>query len=249
MKAAALVVACLLLVAACTAEEGGAGIEDQVVVSAASSLTDVFTAVATAFEARYPGTDAVVNLAGSSTLREQILAGAPVDVFASADAANIEAVAQAGRITGDVLVFARNRLVVAVPAGNPAGINDLADLARPELLIGLCDPAVPCGALAARLGDRAAVEFAVDSYEPNVRALLTKLEEGELDVGLVYATDVAAAGGRAETVDLPLPDVTTDYTIAVVADPPHPEAATAMVEFVASDQVRDILRRMGFEVP
>ncbi len=230
-----------LAVAGCVA----GGQDRQVVVSAASSLADAFADIEESFEETHPGVDVVLNLGASSGLREQILAGAPVDVYASADIANMEAVSAAG-LVAESAVFARNRLQIAVPPGNPGGVSGLADLARPELVVGLCDPAVPCGALARRLFDLAGLEPAVDTSEPNVRSLLTKIEEGEVDVGLVYVTDVQAAEGRVEGIDVGV-EVTTDYSIAVLSG--APPAAEAFVETVLSDEGRAVLTRFGFDLP
>ena len=224
------------------------GLEREVLVSAASSLTDAFTAVEAAFEAAHPGVDVVVNFGASSTLREQILRGAPVDVFASASEAIIQQVATAGRAGGDPVVFAQNLLRIAVPAGNPGGVVGIEDFDRVDLVIGLCAEPVPCGALArAALAD-AGVIPAVDTNEPNVRALLTKIELGEIDAGIVYATDVLSAGDRVES--LPVPgEVRAPYSLVVLAGAPHPESAAAFVAFVLSDEGRAILGEYGFITP
>ncbi len=218
-------------------------------VSAASSLTDAFAEMEVAFEAANPGVDVVLNLAGSPTLREQVLAGAPADVLAVADPAVMDAVVAAGEVDGAPVVFARNRLVVAVPAGNPAGITGIDDLADEALLVGLCAEGVPCGDLAREALRQAGVVAAVDTEEPNVRALVAKLAEGELDVGITYETDVVAAEG----VDgLPLPDgidVVASYPIAALAGAPNPDGAAAFVEFVLGDDGRAILDRYGFGSP
>lgn len=228
-------------------EDAGSG---ELVVSAAASLTDAFGAVEAAFEASRPDVDVVLNLASSATLRVQILEGAPVDVYASADTANMARVVAAGLTAGEPVVFARNRLRIVVPAGNPAGVADLADLAREELLIGLCAEEVPCGAHARRALRRAGVEPAVDSREPDVRALLTKVAEGELDAGIVYATDVVSAGDAVQGSELPTrARVVARYPIAVLRDAPRPEAARAFVAFVLSEEGRSILRDHGFEAP
>ncbi len=242
MKLVVLTVALGVVLGACS------GSEDQVVVSAASSLTDVFSAMEQAFEEAHPGIDVVLNVGGSSTLREQILGGARADVYAPADLANMERVVAAGRIDGEPVVFARNRLQIAVPPGNPGQVHDLSDLSRPELLVGVCDPAVPCGALARQVLAAAGVVPSIDTNEPDVRFLLAKIEEGELDAGLVYVTDVLAAGERVHGIDVASGAV-TEYPIAVLADAPDPEGAAAFVAFVVSAEGRTILRRFGFEVP
>lgn len=219
-------------------------------VSAAASLTDAFADVEAAFEAARPEVDLVLNLAGSSTLRMQILEGAPVDVYAPADTAHMRAVVEAGQVAGEPRIFATNRLEIAVPAGNPAGVEGLADFARGELVLGLCAEGVPCGDFARRALAGAGVAPAPDTNEPDVRALLTKLAAGELDAGIVYLTDVAAAGERVDGV--PIPDslnVLARYPIAVLRGARRPEPARALLDFVLSEEGRAILRRHGFGTP
>jgi molybdate transport system substrate-binding protein len=222
-------------------------LEAEVRVSAAASLTDAFGEVAAAFEALHAGTDVVLNLGGSSALRAQILEGAPVDVFVSANASNMEQIVAAGAVAGEPVVFARNRLQIAVPAGNPGRVSGLEDFARGELLVGLCAEQLPCGELAREALARAGVAPAVDTNEPDVRALLTKVELGELDAAITYTTDVASARGRVAGIDVPAAvNVEAAYPIAVLADAPHPRAAALFVAFVTSAAGRAILARHGF---
>jgi molybdate transport system substrate-binding protein len=221
-----------------------------VLVSAAASLTDAFGEVAKAFEAAHPKTRVVLNLGASSTLRTQILEGAPVDVFASADTTNMAPVVVAGRVAGRPRVFARNLLQIAVPKGNPGKVKGLADFSREKLLIGLCAPQVPCGVYARQILARAGVVPSVDTEEPDVRALLTKVEAGELDAGITYVTDVASTHGRVQGIDIPMAqNVVAAYPIALLTRAPHPQAATAFVAFVMSHAGQAILRRYGFRAP
>lgn len=246
-----LVIALVALLAAC----GGSGratpdgLEREVVVSAAASLTDAFAEIEVAFEAAHPGVDVVLNLGASSTLREQILAGAPVDVYAAASTLTMADVVALGRSDGDPIVFAHNSLAIAVPVGNPGGVAGLEDFARGELLIGLCAQGVPCGDLARRVLAAAGVVPAVDTNEPNVRALLTKIELGELDAGIVYETDVMGAP-RVQGLEIPeTHDIRADYPITVVAAAPHPRTAAAFVAFVLSGEGQRILGEYGFSSP
>lgn len=221
----------------------------ELLVSAAASLTDAFTEIAGAFEIAHAGVEVRLNLAGSSTLRAQILEGAPVDVFASANREIMEQVADAGGVADDPRVFALNDMVIAVPAGNPAGVRGLADFARDELLLGLCAEAVPCGGFAREVLQRAGVAPALDTAEPDVRALLTKVELGELDAAIVYRTDVTASGA-VDRVAIPADaNVVAQYPIAVLAGAPRPEVARAFVAFVLSAEGRAILVRHGFRTP
>lgn len=223
---------------------------DVLLVSAAASLTDAFGEIEAEFEAESPGIDVVLNLAGSSALREQILEGAPADVFASANLANMQQLEQAGELAGDAVVFATNRLQIAVPPGNPGGVTGLEDFSRQELLIGLCAESVPCGELAREMLSRAGVSAAVDTNEPDVRALLTKIELGELDAGIVYVTDIAESGSGVEGVETPgESSVVAVYSIAALAGSQSPEEARAFVAFVESEQGQSILTDYGFTPP
>lgn len=229
---------------------GGEAEADFVLVSAAASLTDAFDAIESAFEEANPGMDVVLNVGGSSSLREQILEGAPADVFASANAANMDQVVDAGEVSNGPEMFATNVLQIAVPAGNPAKVTGLEDFADDDLLIGLCAQQVPCGDFARQVLENAGVTPVVDSNEPNVRALLTKIEAGELDAGITYVTDVASTRGSVAGIDIPAEvNVAAEYLIAALADAPNPGGASAFVEFVLSDEGQGILLRYGFDVP
>lgn len=238
------ILACLLVLSAACAPSSDR--PRQLVVSAASSLTDAFSELELVFEQENPDIDVIVNVAGSSRLREQILNGAPVDIYASADTENMDEVAAAGLIDGSPVRFATNRLVLAVSGNNPGRVTGIADLSREDLLIGLCDAAVPCGRYARDLLVRAGVQPSVDTNEPNVRALLNKLELAELDAGLVYASDVVTSSWVG-IVDIP-PEInpTIEYSIAVLADAADPAAARAFVDFVQTFQASGILLKYGF---
>ena len=201
------------------------------------------------FEEITPEIDVVLNLGGSSLLREQILSGAPVGVFASADLADMEIVGEAGLLESPYRVFARNRLGLAVPSGNPARVGALDDLARESLLVGLCAEMVPCGDLARQVLASAGVDPVVDTEEPNARALLTKVEEAELDVAVLYVTDIGSTDG---VEGIPIPDghnVAVEYPIAVVGGSLDPATAEAFVAFVLSKDGRRILDQHGFSPP
>ena len=221
----------------------------EVMVSAASSLADAFRDVEAAFEETSPQFDVVLNTGGSSRLREQILAGAPVDVFAAADREVMAVLGEAGLLDGGALVFARSTMAIAVPLGNPARVEGLDDLSRESLLVGLCATAVPCGRFARQVLAGAGVAPSVDTEEANVRALLTKVEEAELDVAVVYVTDVAST---AAVEGITIPDhynVVVEYPIAVVAGSPDPEGAAAFIAFVTSAEGGRILGEHGFSPP
>lgn len=228
---------------------GDSEVDGEVLVSAAASLTDAFREIEALFEAANPGIDVLLNLGPSSGLREQILQGAPADVFASANTSNMDQVVEAGEAT-DPRIFVRNLLQIAVPSGNPAGVSGLEDFADEELLIGLCVEDVPCGDFGRAALDSAGVVPAIDTNEPDVRALLTKIEAGELDAGITYVTDVLSTGGAVEGVDIPEEfNVIADYPIATLVNAPNSNAASAFVRFVLSDEGQAILSSAGFSSP
>ncbi|HLF44199.1 MAG TPA: molybdate ABC transporter substrate-binding protein [Acidimicrobiia bacterium] len=240
----------LALVGAGCAGSGDENVDGEVLVSAAASLTEAFGAIEIAFEDANPGVDVLLNLASSSSLREQILEGAPVDVFASANTSNMDRVSEAGAVAGEARVFAGNTLQIAVPAGNPAGVTGLADFANEGLLIGLCAEDVPCGDFGRQALDKAGVTPSIDSNEPDVRALLTKIEAGELDAGIVYVTDVISTEGGVEGVEIPEnQNVVAEYPIAILVEAPNAEAAAAFVSFVMSDTGQAIMGEYGFIAP
>ncbi|MFV0524909.1 MAG: molybdate ABC transporter substrate-binding protein [Acidimicrobiales bacterium] len=232
------------------ATEPSSETEGPVLVFAAASLTDAFAEVETAFEAAHPDVDVQLNLAGSSSLREQILEGAPADVFASANTNNMDQVRDAGETASEPEPFAENLLQIAVPAGNPGGVDGLDDFANADLLIGLCAEGVPCGDFARESLGLAGVVPEIDTNEPDVRALLTKIGADELDAGIVYVTDVRAAGDTVEGIEIPEEDnVVATYPIAQLTGAPNPEAAAEFVAFVRSDDGQAILASYGFAAP
>jgi molybdate transport system substrate-binding protein len=234
-----------------TSEEatGGSALDGDITVFAAASLTDAFDEVGTAFEEANPDVGVDFNYGPSSGLREQILEGAPADVFASADPSNMDQVVE-GDAAESPQDFATNELQIAVPEGNPGGVEGLDDFADPDLLIGLCAEDVPCGELGREALANAEVTPEIDTNETDVRALLTKVESGDLDAGIVYVTDVLAAGDAVEGVDIPAEDnVTATYPIASLSDAGDAEVAEAFVAFVLSDDGQGILASHGFGEP
>ena len=235
------------LLAVISCGESGDSTENELLVSAASSLTDAFGEIEAGFEDVNPNVDVVLNFGPSSGLREQILEGAPADVFASANTSNMDQIVAAGE-ADDPQIFVQNLLMIAVPSGNPGRVSGLDDFSREELLIGLCAEDVPCGDFARKALSNAGVIPAIDTNEPDVRALLTKIEVGELDAGITYVTDIVSADDGVEGIDIPQ-DVNqvVEYSIAVLSEAPNPEAAADFVEFVLSDEGQTILADYGFE--
>ena len=218
-----------------------------ITVSAASSLIDVFPVIAKAFQKRYPGTTVKFNFAGSSTLVNQIRAGAPVDVLATAsDATMLSAVTAA--LVGMPATFAKNSMAIAMPADNPARIRSLADLARPGTLVGMCAVTVPCGVAGRELLARNKVSITPVTQELDVRSVLGKVLSGDLDAGLVYVTDVKSVGKKVSSVQIPARlNVTTAYQIATVGETANPAVAQRFVDYVHySLSAQGILRAYGF---
>lgn len=219
-------------------------------VFAAASLTASFRAVAAAFEANRPGTTVALNFAGSPTLVQQIREGAPADVFAAADEANMRKLVDAHAVAGSPQVFARNLLQIAVAKGNPHRIAGLGDLAAPGLIVVLCGATVPCGRYALEAFTKAGVTPPAGSRELDVKGVVTKVALGEADAGIVYATDVRAASDHIEGVGLASAhNVSAQYPIAALREAAHPEAARAFIAFVLSDPGKKILGEFGFLSP
>jgi molybdate transport system substrate-binding protein len=249
-----------LLLAGCTASGDGPGGDDPgtelpdsatgtITVFAAASLTEVFSALETAFEQQHPRADVVLSFGGSGALATQIIGGAPADVFAAASEAPMTTVTGTGD-AGDATIFTTNTLEIAVPVGNPAGVEGFADLANPELTIALCDPSVPCGAAAETLMHLAGYQPSPDTLEQDVKAVLTRIELGEADAGLVYLTDVVAAGDKVEGIEVRgAGDVISKYPIAALTGAPNPEGARAFVDFVLSAEGQAALADAGFVAP
>lgn len=222
----------------------------RITVFAAASLTGTFTALADAFETQHPGTTIALTFAGSSSLVTQIIEGAPADVFAAADTASMAKLTAAGLTSGDPVEFATNTLVIAVPPGNPAGIAALGDLTGSGIRLVVCAPEVPCGAAAGAAAGAAGLTFAPVSEESSVTGVLGKVSSGEADAGLVYVTDVRAAGGAVEGIPFPeSTEAVTTYPIVTVAEPESARLSRAFITYVTSTGGRAVLRAAGFGAP
>lgn len=220
-----------------------------VTVFAAASLTEAFDTLAEQFEREHPSVDVVTSYGGSAALAQQIVEGAPVDVFASAAEPPMRTVVDAG-LAVDPVVFATNTLELVVPAGNPAGVAGIGDLADTDLRIALCDASVPCGAASAKLLEQEGVSAAPDTLESDVKAVLTKVSLGEIDAALVYRTDVIAAGDRVEGIEVPgAASVVNNYPIVALAEVRAADAAAAFVAFVTGGDGRAVLAEAGFGGP
>ncbi|MFH0750355.1 MAG: molybdate ABC transporter substrate-binding protein, partial [Chloroflexota bacterium] len=223
---------------------------------------EAFGAVKEAYEAATPAVTLVFSFDASSALRAQVEQGAPVDVFASADARNPRILAEAGLTSGEPLAFAGNRLAIVVPAANPARIASPVDLARPDVRLVSAGPEVPITSYTAKMLSNlarlpgyperyvAAVSANVVSREDNVKAVLAKVQLGEGDAGVVYATDAKAAGDDVRTI--PIPDeanVVATYAAVVPKDAPHPAAAASFLAWLRGPDGMAVLARFGFTAP
>lgn len=249
---AGCLIALTVLVVGCGGDDEGGTI----VVSAASSLTDAFTELAEAFEAEHDGAEVELNFGSSSSLATQIVEGAPADVFASANQAQMDVVVDAG-LAESSTIFALNRIVVAAPSDSDV-VQSFEDIANPGVRLVLAGAEVPVGdyarqaidaAEAATPGFAEAALANVVSEEANVRAVLAKVELGEADAGIVYETDAAISGDAVRVVAVPEEYVpASEYPIAVVGEEPS-SLARSFVEFVQSAEGQAILARYGFAAP
>ena len=216
-------------------------------VLAAASLTQAFTKIGDQLHAKYPGLDVKFSFAGSPTLVTQIQQGAPADVFASADQANMAKVTGAGLTAGTPAVFAHNKLEIAVQAGNPKHITSLSDLASPAIKVDVCAPGVPCGTYSTTTFGKAGIKVTPVSQEQDVKSVLTKVGLGEADAGIVYVTDVKSAGIQVDGVIIPDNlNTTAEYPIVELKSTQNETAAKTFVDYVVGAQGQKVLADFGF---
>ena len=220
-----------------------------VTVIAAASLSDVFATIATDFEDAHPGVTVRTSFAASSTLAAQVRGGVPADVFAPADERTSAELGAEGLVVEPATVFARNRLAIAVASGNPLGISGLADLDRPDVVYIEAAPNVPISRYARTALADVDVTAEPVSFEPDVRAVLTKVSAGEADAGIVYATDIAAADGAVTGVELTGVGVVAAYPAAVLSDAGRAELGGAFVAFLLGPSAQRALADAGFAPP
>ncbi|TPQ23700.1 molybdate ABC transporter substrate-binding protein [Streptomyces sporangiiformans] len=250
--AAALTGALLLTLAACgndddTQQTSGASDTAHLTVLAASSLTDVFKTAGAAYEKEHPGTKLTFSFAGSQELAAQVEQGAPADALVTADTKTMDGLRDD---TGTPTVIAKNRLVIAVGAGNPKKIAGLKDLADSGTKVVLAAPEVPVGRYSRQILDDQKITVKPVSEEPNVRAVLSKVELGEADAGIVYKTDAATATDKTDTVTIPEDQNTiASYPAATLKESQHSTAAAAFVKWLSSAEAQRILHAAGFEKP
>lgn len=218
-------------------------------VFAAASLKEAFTKLGRQFEAAHPGAKVVFNFGPSSGLAAQITAGAPADVFASASTMNMGPVVRTAAATSPTN-FASNVMEIAVPPNNPANVTQLSDLAKSAVKVALCQKAVPCGVTAAKVFTNAKLTVVPVTQEVDVKAVLTKVTLGEVDAGVVYVTDVRAAGAKVKGIVIPADvNASTKYPIATLTKAPNKATAQAFTDCVLSADGASVLAADGFAKP
>ncbi len=222
----------------------------ELLVFAAASMEPTFTELAKEFEAANPGVTVKFNFAGSQDLQEQIISGAPADVFASANEKQMAPVTEAGLNEGDPQIFVTNTLEIVTPPDNPAGITDFASLAGEGVNLVICAPEVPCGSATDKIEEATGITLTPVSEEESVTNVLAKVQAGEGDAGLVYQTDAKAAGDSVKAIPFPESDAAINkYPIVALKDAPQAELAQAWVDFILSDSVQKFLADAGFGMP
>jgi molybdate transport system substrate-binding protein len=218
-------------------------------VFAAASLQAAFTKLGSQFEAAHPGTKVVFNFGPSTGLAEQIGQGAPADVFASASTKTMDQVVSAGDAASPTN-FVSNTMEIAVPAKNPGHIKKLGDLAKKDVKVALCQADVPCGATALKVFDNAKLKVTPVTQEIDVKSTLSKVTLGEVDAGIVYVTDVRAAGADVKGIEIPADvNASTTYLIAPIAASKNKTTAQAFVDYVLSADGLAALTAAGFSRP
>ncbi|CAM5257154.1 molybdate ABC transporter substrate-binding protein [Streptomyces narbonensis] len=216
-------------------------------VLAAASLTNVFKTAGAAYEKSHPGAKITFSFAGSQELVAQVSQGSPADVLVTADTKSMDKVKAE---IGTPAIIAKNRLVIATGEGNPFKIDGLKDLADTKLKVVLAAPEVPAGKYSKQILDKQSVTVKPVSQEPNVRAVLSKVELGEADAGLVYKTDAESAKDKVDAVVIPDDqNAIAQYPAATLKDSKNAEAAAAFVAWLSSPEGQKILQDAGFQKP
>ena len=221
-----------------------------ITVFAAASLQGSFTQIGKQFEAAHPGTHVTFSFGPSSGLATQIIDGAPASVFASAAPANMTQVVKAGDTAQAPSNFAANKMEVAVPPANPAGVTSVSSLSNSAVKVALCQPQVPCGTVAAEVFKNAGITVTPVTLQPDVKSVLTQVELGNVDAGMVYVTDVKAAGTKVKGVPVPAGEnASTLYPIATLHAATDRTVANEFVSYVTGPQGQRVLAMDGFEKP
>jgi len=218
-------------------------------VFAAASLTEAFTKIGQQFQAAHKGDTVKFSFGPSSGLATQITSGAPADVFASASPTTMQQVVSAGSASNPQN-FAKNKAEVAVPPNNPAKVTSVKDLAKSSVKVALCQPQVPCGVVAAEVFKNAGITVKPVTLEADVDSVVTQVETGNVDAGMVYVTNVLSAGNKLKGITIPASlNASTLYPIATVSNSKEKSIANAFVAYVLSPAGQSVLTAAGFEKP
>ena len=248
MKRLAIAALTLLLISGCSSTEQPAA--NKIIVFAAASLKKTFTELGEQFKIQNRGSSMEFSFAGSSDLVTQLTQGAPADVFASADTKNMDKAAQAGLLAGNPVNFASNTLTIAVAPGNPKKIGSFKDLTRQGLNVVVCAPQVPCGSATQKVEQVTGVTLYPVSEESAVTDVLSKVETGQADAGLVYVTDAKGAGDKVASVAFPeAAGAVNTYPIAVLKESKSQELARKFVDLVTGEAGQKVLNAAGFAKP
>lgn len=262
MTAAALTAVTALAVTGCgsssssssstssSSTSAASAVSGDITVFAAASLQKTFTNLGHQFETAHPGTHVQFSFAGSSDLVTQLEQGAPADIFASADVANMTKAVKAQLVSGTPVDFARNTLTIVTAPGNPKHIASFADLDKPGTLVVVCAPQVPCGSATAKVENATHVQLQPVSEESSVTDVLGKVISGQADAGLVYVTDAAGVGDKVTAVPFPESSgAVNTYPIAELSDTKNKAAADAFVALVTGPAGQAVLAKAGFAAP
>ena len=243
-------VTALALLSACTAAASAStSTRTDLVVFAASSLSDTYTSLGKTFDASHPRVTVKFSFDGSPTLVDQLKQGAPADVFASADRPNMTKATAANLMSGTPSLFATNILTIIVPKGNPAGITGLDSSLDGKKLV-VCADGVPCGSATTKLAMLLGVTLKPVSQETNVTEVRAKVETGQADAGVVYVTDAKASGDKVDTIAIKDADqVKNEYLLGVVAASKNADLASQFVALVTGSEGRKVLSGAGFTLP
>jgi molybdate transport system substrate-binding protein len=232
-----------------TSSAGSASKTGTITVFAAASLMGTFTQLGKQFDAAHPGDTVKFSFGPSSGLATEITSGAPADVFASAAPTNMDTVVSAGDASGPK-DFAKNTAEVAVPPNNPGNVSSLTDLSSSSVKVALCQPQVPCGVVAGEVFKNAGITVKPVTLQPDVKSVLTQVELGSVDAGVVYVTDVMAAGAKVKGVVIPASDnASTLYPIATINSSKNKSVAQGFVAYVLSPTGQKVLAAAGFQKP
>ena len=254
MRRLTVVVAALLAaaVAGCSSSSSSpssASSTGTITVFAAASLMDTFTKIGKQFEAAHKGDTVKFSFGPSSGLSTEITSGAPADVFASASPTTMDTVVKAGDATNPQ-TFAKNTMEVAVPPSNPAKVTSVNDLAKSSVKVAVCAPQVPCGVVAAQVFKNAGITVKPVTQATDVSSVVTEVETGNVDAGMVYVTNVLSEGSKLKGITIPANiNASTLYPIATITSSKHASIAKEFVDYVLSPAGQQVLTAAGFQKP